>query len=289
MKITLYLSVKRREQELRSALVSGFTKHGDTVRSKLRREFGIDWQDNESDLVVFCGVKSRKLWNICMANSRKVLLLDKGYFGRADYYRTSVGGYQPPYVAEMAKDNTRLSRLMGIRMHPRRAGGHTVLYAGSSNKYCLFHGLGNVTEYAMEVCGKLNDTLNGAKGVVYRPKPSWWGNDDNEIPKLVPPRCRLSPPTENFQPLLHFTHCLVTHGSNAAVEALCNGVPVVLTSEAGISPVYDLCEHDMANILKPFWPTDAARQQRMNNLAWCQYSINEIASGYAWENLKPYV
>ena len=286
MKIGLYLSVKRREVGLREALEKGFKRHGDTVDSMLRKEFSQHHNQSGCDLAVFVGVKSRKIWNKCMADSKQTLLLDKGYFDRAGSYRMSIGGYQPPYLDSMRQDDSRL-RSLGVAIEQRRTGD-LIIYAGSSKKYCMFHDLGDVTDYAHKICAAINEHAPKDKRVLYRPKPSWWVNDDEDVQKTVPPNTRLSPPEQNFKALLRSTQCIVTHGSNAAVEALAAGVPVVLTSEPGASAVYDLCEHDMAKLATPFWPTDAARKQRLANLAWCQFNLQEIAAGFAWECLKPH-
>jgi hypothetical protein len=291
MKISLYLSVKRRELALRDALIAGFEKHGDTVTPKLRKEFWSHWKDNKSDLVVYVGVKSRKMWNVCIENKQPMLLIDKGYFGRAEYHRMSLGGYQPPYLNDMELEPNRLKQL-GVTLHPKREKGNIVLYAGSSHKYCMFHGLGDVSAYAAKVCAEIQQQLKAIDSsltVVYRPKPSWWGNDDDEIDKTVPVGTVLSAPQENFAQILKSCHCLVTHGSNAGIEALAAGVPVILTSGPGISPIYDLAEHDMTNIGKPAWPRDSERLRVLSALAWCQYNIKEIASGFAWANLKPWL
>lgn len=287
MNITLYLSVKERERSLREALVKGFERHGDTVRSKLRKEFGTDTAAGPEDVAVFVGVKSLRIWKKCMDSGRPVMILDKGYFGRADYTRISINGFQPPYLNQMNRDGSRLSRL-GVHLQPKREGGNLVLYAGSSQKYCSFHELGDVSQYAINICSRLQMYLGDRHRLIYRPKPSWWANADEDTEKVVPTGAKLSPPEENLAPMLRSTHCLVTHGSNAAIEALAAGVPVLLTSDRGVSAVYDLCEHNMNNLQRPFWPTDAERTKTMNNLAWCQYNIQEIASGFAWENLKPW-
>ena len=285
MNITLYLSVKERERSLREALIKGFERHGDKVRSMLRKEFGTDTAASTDDMAIFVGVKSLRIWKQCMASGRQVMIIDKGYFGRADYSRMSINGFQPPYLDKMGYDSTRLNRL-SVVLKPKSIGGNTVIYAGSSAKYCDFHELGDVTAYAHKVCADLMPHLGDRLRLIYRPKPSWWANEDTDVAKTVPEGARLSPPTENFAPLLRSAHCVVTHGSNAAIEALAAGVPVLLTSGPGISAVHELCEHSVHNLQRPFWPSEAERQKKMNNLAWCQFNVNEIANGFAWEHLK---
>lgn len=282
MKITLYLSKKVREQQLRDALTKGFTKHSETVVNASTEYF----DNQKTDLAVFVGVKSRRLFESCAKAGVPTLLIDKAYFARTQgYYRVSLGGYQPPYLDDFeAPDATRLNAL-GVQLQPRRIGGRKVVFAGSSQKYCQFHGLGDVNEYARRVCADLNNRLKGEKQVVYRPKPSWWANHNTGY---TPPKTEFSGPHDSFRELLVNAHCLVTHGSNAAIEALCAGIPVIALSNKSVTPVYDLCEHRIFNVHKPAWPTDTERIRIMSKLAWCQFNMSEIANGFMWSVLIPW-
>jgi hypothetical protein len=45
----------------------------------------------------------------------------------------------------------------------------------------------------------------------------------------------------------------------------------------------------MEDVFTPFVPDDGARETRLAELAWCQFDNAEIAGGFAWEHLKPWV
>lgn len=278
----MYLSTKDREQGLRLALVKGFKKHGVTVLERFRSDFWNNTSDKEidsADVVAFVGVKSRKMWNVCVAKNKTTLILDKSYFERGGYYRMALGGYQPD-ISSMSYGPQRLQGL-GISIKQRQWGGSEIIYAGSSNKYHMFHGLPEVGDYASDVCRQLRETVKGKFQIVYRPKPSWWINADPKQ-KILPSGVRFSSGDEHFSTVLRRAWCVVTHGSNAAVEALAAGVPVIMLSEEGISPVWSLCNHDLEDVHYLSWPNDAARLGALSNLAWCQFSTKEIESGMAW-------
>lgn len=290
MRVTLYLSTNRRETELKNILTRGFKQHGINVDYSSNS----DWAEINTDLAVFVGVKSRKLYRACIEAGVVPLFIDKAYFRTPTsdyYYRASLGGYQPPYLRDMKKSSDRLERLK-VKLHPRRIGGSRVVFAGSSRKYCEFHEIGDVHEYARRVCTELYFKLHGKKRIIYRPKPSWWSNHgayetkvDNDVYR-VPAHTEFSSPNELLSHILPDTHCLVTHGSNAAVEALVAGVPVIMLSNRGASPVYDLCDHQLDNVLNPYWPSNKERITILSNLAHCQFSLEEMANGTMWEELK---
>lgn len=287
MNITLYMSHSKRETLLSDALTKGFRRHG----LKVGRISNSEEIDPTLDLAVFVGVKSRRLYRSCIQAGVIPLLIDKGYFRNKEYYRASLGGYQPPYLLDMRKPPDRLNKF-GVLLHPRRIGGSRVIFAGSSRKYCDFHELGDVNDYARRVCAELYFKLQGKKRIIYRPKPSWWANHGAYENKLdggfyhLPPHTEFSSPNELLSHLLPDAHCLVTHGSNAAVDALIAGVPVILLSKRGVSPVYDLCDHSIENVLSPRWVCNADRLAILSNLAHCQFTPAEMADGTMWSELK---
>jgi hypothetical protein len=164
------------------------------------------------------------------------------------------------------------------------------MYVGSSEKYCLFHELGSCNDYARKIVTEIKKYWQGP--IIYRPKPSWWAK-----PKPGEARDNLkdlgvyfSGPGEAagayFVKKLRQCKAIVTHGSNGAVEALARGVPTILTSPVGVSPVHHLCSHGINEITNPYWPPAEERMKTLSQLAWCQFSVKEMASGFAWENIK---
>jgi len=75
-------------------------------------------------------------------------------------------------------------------------------------------------------------------------------------------------------------HAVVTHHSNIAIDALVNGVPAFCWSGAATC----MSLQDLAQIEKPLRPP--AREQWLANIAWCQWTVGEMASGAMWRQLK---
>jgi hypothetical protein len=74
---------------------------------------------------------------------------------------------------------------------------------------------------------------------------------------------------------------LVTHSSNAAVEALLEGVPVFCTAPCA---AYRMGRPDVAAIEAPALPDD--REQWAWNLARAQWTLAEMKSGECWRDLQ---
>lgn len=289
MKVGLIFSDNRLKELLMPALEAGFKVHGDTSTQIPFLEYRARGGPGDYDIAVFVGVRRRKLFDEHRDKKIHTLLIDKGYFDRKRYFRFSLDGFQPSYLDQMRMSEQRF-RTLNKPVWPKKQEplDPCVVYAGSSDKYGMWHGLGDVSEYAAKVCAELRRVLNDQVKVVYRPKPSWWVKD--RCDKRVPEGTRLS--DGRHETLVHILPncvCLVTHGSNAAVEALLYGVPVCVLSKHGDTPIYQLAEKNITRVLKPYWPTDAERMQVFANMAWCQFTVQEMAQGIAWGAVRHWI
>ena len=75
--------------------------------------------------------------------------------------------------------------------------------------------------------------------------------------------------------------CVVTINSNAGVDSVLAGKPVISLDKG--SMVWDISEHDFKSINSPKFHD---RTQWCNNIAYAQWHPKELKSGEAWEHLK---
>ena len=73
--------------------------------------------------------------------------------------------------------------------------------------------------------------------------------------------------------------CLVTHSSNAAIDAIISGVPAIVLGDSAAEPVSWTFE----DIEKPDWPE---RSSWLYGLAWRQFTLDEMRSGFCWQAVK---
>lgn len=295
MKVTLYLSekiqgggIKERELNIGNALKSGFEKHGDQVVIVPAHEFvRPDW---DTHLAVVIGIKghSKRICEEYRRGARPPMLVDKSYFGRTEYVRLSVGGFQPPYAHAVKRQPDRWHRIRDefhIEVKPKQKGGRYFIYAGSSQKYCDWHDLGDATTFAESVCHSINKTTHSEIPLLYRPKPSWVAGHPEDAKPI--PDTQFSGPDKKLGVLLPDCKAVITHGSNAAVEAVIAGVPAIVISKNACAADV-VAEKNIANIRDPFFPEDVARLQWLYDLAYLQFNLAEIAAGLAWEITAPH-
>jgi len=135
------------------------------------------------------------------------------------------------------------------------------------------------TRWATKVANTLR-TMTG-RPIHYRPKPSW----REAVP--IDGTVWSAPPQEpDVYAALAGAHAMVTHGSNACFEAILAGIPVIVLGEAVAKPI---SSHTLDAISSPLMVSLYERRQWAANLAYCQWTMQEFASGLAWQHLRPQI
>lgn len=269
--VAFYHSDKPREVQLANAFAEGVRVHGDQV--ELRR-LGPNMPIGDCDLACMVGVKSRNLWRKTIAAGVRPLMLDKGYSrhkvagGAWEYWRLSLDAHHPTGTTLMRFDmpGDRLDRL-DWRVRPWTTSPEVVIFAGSSEKYHRFYDLPHPTAYAKSICKRIR--AKTSLPIIYRPKPSW--RDAAPIHGTI-----FSPGKESLAERFRFASCLVTHGSNACVDAMLAGVPAVTLGD-GVAAA--LGNRSIDDVGRPGHPDIS---QWLANLAYHQFTESEMALGTAW-------
>lgn len=284
MKVVFVYAEKDREAILADNFLLGVKKAGDDVqkigKSNFRDDVVLD-----GDVYCMVGVKSLKMFRRVQAAGKHVLYFDKGYFRHRgpnrtwEYWRVCVDDHHPTnYIANAQHGATRWNRTSKRRAievnNWRESGGH-IVYAGSSEKYHAFCGLPQPTEYAQAVIAELKQRTN--RLIVYRPKPSW----QDAVPIAG---TSYSGPLDSIYDALQGAHCLVTNGSNSAFDAVVQGVPCIVLGNAITRPISSTSLED---IEKPPLADGNRKLQWLSNLAWCQFTEQEMAEGLAWTAIRP--
>lgn len=278
MKLHVHVaSGKEREEGLALSLTKGLARFGDTIATSPVDKFRKP--DPEADIGAVFGLKGHSRWimEAYRAAGKHTIMFDKALI--------RVPGSALKQLRVCLNDDTPLRYLMRhhrsferwerfkIDLRPRRESGSrdAIVLALSSQKYCDYFGLGDATAYATRVAADIR-AVTRKRSIIYRPKPSW--HDFQPVDGTI-----LSRPPEGLGTLLESAHVLVTHGSSAAIDALIYGVPAICLGRSAASPVSG---NSLDTIHAPHFPSDLARWQWLCNLAWCQWSVEELQSGEAW-------
>lgn len=220
-----------------------------------------------ADALVLYGVGgiSRDIWDAYEGKPR--ILIDKGY-ARKGFMRVTINEFHP--LKWLAEANPPADRLLATGWDPIAYGygdpGDHVLLDALSGKYCHW--------MKMDRFAWIADTIRAIRSVtdmpiLFRPRPS-----HNPAPP-VPEGTILDegPLSES----LAKSAFVVSHGGNLGCDAVIAGRPHVAL---GPSPALCLSSKSLKVEVVP---TDAQRHRWMKALAYCQYSMDEIADGTMWK------
>lgn len=275
MNVTFWSAGKPREEVIAEALGQAVRAGGDRFEVRAAEEY----RGPAGDVGCVFGVKgiARRLLDDYRAAGKRTLFFDKGHTRRrpdgAALWRVSADGFMPLDTFQREHRPDDRAKTHGLTLLPRRFGD-CVLFAGASQKHCDFHGLGDCTEYARRVIAEIGAHTD--RPVIYRPKPSW--RDAAPIDGTEFSRAPIRLADE-----LKRCFALVTHSSNAAVDAIRAGVPVIILGPGIARPVASCCIGDVEN---PCWPSEETRSQWLADLAYCQWTVEEMASGDMWETVR---
>jgi hypothetical protein len=274
MHALIYMEPGPRSKMICAAMAKGIEAMGDTSSTVMAYQH--DGRAS-ADVAVFYGLKDgkREIFKDYVDAGRHALFIDLGYWGRRErgklreyeYHRFTVDQRHPwDKVMDVDCPADRIGK-HGVELKPRRHGEYIIL-AGMSRKSAHSYDRGWL-EWEKTAFDKIRQHTD--RPVVYRPKPEHRGTEGLD-------GTRYSPREERLEGLLSGAHCVVTHHSNVSCEAVVAGVPAIIDTGIG----WPVCEHDIANIEKPWFPDDARRRQWLNNVGYWQWNCVEMSKGEPW-------
>lgn len=235
----------------------------------------------EYDAAVFYGLEGNtpRLFREYREAGKPAVYIDLGWWKRREggrfsgYHKISVGSRHPrAYYRRFAHRSDRF-REMGVNIEPWRRSDHGhrhIVLAGMGDKAAAAEGY-KPEQWEREAIKTIRKHSN--RPIIYRPKPSW--KTARPIPGVL-----YSPRTQELEPLLQGAWAVVTHHSNVAVEAVLAGVPAFAVDGVGA----DMGLAELERIESPIYPD--GRELWAADIAYCQWSVAEMAAGLPWAHLK---
>jgi hypothetical protein len=262
---------KSREAPLCEAFVTGCRKTRDEIVVRPNRGEPVP-----ADVAIMVGLKSIVLREACVAAGQRVLIFDKGYDRRDDWWRMAIDAHQPTAYLDKIRRPYDRAAAQGWEPAPWRQDDpeRHVIIAGGGRKYYVTHDLPEPVEYVTEIVKSIRAAGCNRK-IWYRPKPS--------MSDVVPVSGTLLSRHKSIYEILDRGHALITYGSNACFEALLSGVPSIVLGDAIAGPISSRSLDDIEN---PFLADDGGRLSLLANLAYCQFRASEISTGWGINEIK---
>jgi hypothetical protein len=222
------------------------------------------------------GIASGKIIDWMRQQHRDYYFIETGYLGnypspnnrtgRKIYHRIVKNSMQHEKIMSVPDD--RWKKLVSwnsfLNYNGWRRPGSRILIVAPSEKPCKYYGI--------EKQQWIDNTISELKKYTDRPI----------IVREKAPRAERTNDTI-YKSFDQDIFCVVTYNSIAAVEALAYGIPAIALAPTAASIV---CDNDLSKIESPTRYSEDLIQSWLNHIAYCQFSLDEMISGQAWELVK---
>jgi len=215
---------------------------------------------------VIRGIAKRKVIKKCIEEGRDYYYIDTGYFGNAKtklYHRVTKNNMQ--YLGEIKEDCPDDRFLNTGTVISKWRPGKSILLCPPSQKAMNYWGL-DLQEWLDETVKKIK--LFSERPIIIREKASRADRVNVDTMEMA---------------LSRNIHCMVTFNSIAAVESLIYGKPVFTMGPNAAQP---LANTDLRDIESPHMPSMDEVRNLLCNLAYQQFTVREMRTGYAWRQLN---
>lgn len=207
--------------------------------------------------IVGCTPELRPLIDRWQARKRQWAYWDRGYWLRVfatwlprgengGMYRWHVNSFQAQTIRAVPSDRLDAKR---PPVQPWKKGGRHIVIAAPTRTYAKFH---NTRDWIADTIDALARSTD--RQLVIRDKES----------------------KRSLQSDLDGAHCLVTHGSIAAVESVIMGCPVFVDSSSAAALVGS---SNVCMVEKPQYPD---REPWLRSLSYSQFDETELVDGTLW-------
>jgi len=228
----------------------------------IRHDAGLlDQLPNEIIPIVGCSPELTQIIKRWRHHKRTWIYWDRGYCRRVfathlprgengGYYRYHINSFQMQSIRDYPDDRWKAMRTDVL---PWQKNGRHIVIAAPTRTYSRFHETRDWIADTIDALARVTD-----RQLVIRDKES----------------------KRTLQSDLDGAHCLVTHGSIAAVESIILGCPVFVCPDSAAALVG---RTDMNMVEKPVYPD---RQPFLNSLAYSQWNEAELVDGTLWRMLS---
>lgn len=252
-----------------------------------RKGWDISYQNADTDVAVIWSVlwdgrmaQNHRIWEHYRKKNRPVIILEVGALDRGNLWKVSINGINGSgYFGPIGNDSARRKKL-NINLKPWKQGNKIIICCQHPKSH-QWKGMPNPDQWLGKIIGDMRYYTN--REILIRPHPrspvNYLGYEPfvgihypNKIPGTYD--------SFDFDNVLQDTWCVVNWNSNPGTIAALNGVPVFVGPDSYASPVGNL---DWSRIESPIMPD---REQWANDLAYTEWTLEEIASGEPLDRLS---
>lgn len=203
---------------------------------------------------------------------------------RRMYYRLGINGFQQNDADFRNKNSPpdrwlRIQKEQNIKLYDWKSRGDNIVVCMQRENDCTLRGL-DIKQWTIDVCHELRQYTD--RPIVIRPHPSSPTNiPTHEIDTLN----SITVTDAESAIAKHFDSAwaVVTFSSLSAIEAICDGIPTFALDKGSMAWGKAGCNLSDIEAPKIF-----EREQWLYDLAYAQWTLDEMKEGIPWQRLRTY-
>jgi hypothetical protein len=244
------------------------------------------WNDPVSDVDVIWSVlwhgrmaKNKSIWERNLAQSKPTIVLEVGGIKRGTTWKVGLNGInRDAYFGELSNDSSRADSF-GLVLKDWSKEGEFILIAGQHDKSLQWQNMPRMSQWVMQTIETIQ--RHSKRPILFRPHPrcrldaieTQYKNVYRQEPRQIPGTY------DDFDMQFKNIWATVSWSSNPGIHSIINGVPA-FTGPSSLA--YTVANNDFALIENPIRPD---RQQWLNDYAWTEFTVEEIAQGIPLKRL----
>jgi len=244
------------------------------------------WNDPNGDVDVIWSVlwsgrmaKNKVIWDRNLAQSKPVVVLEVGGIKRGTTWKVGLNGInRDAYFGPTGMDDIRV-RNLGLELKPWNTNGKYVLIAGQHERSEQWRNQPRMSKWVLDMIQSVQ--THSDRPIIFRPHPRCplpaiereFKNVIRQVPKHIPGSY------DDFDMDFNDIYCTISWTSNPGIHSVIEGIPAYTNTG---SLAYDVSIKSLTNLDNPPLPD---RQQWLNDYAWTEFTVEEIASGLPLKRL----
>jgi len=246
------------------------------------------WNDPVCDVDVIWSVlfngrmaQNKNIWKRNLAKSKPTVVLEVGGIKRGTTWKVGLNGInRDAYFGDNNNDDSR-KRVLGLLEKPWRTSGEYILICGQHDKSLQWQNMPTVSNWFLQTYDTIRKHTD--RPILFRPHPRCrLEHIERGLKHVYRQEPRQLPGTyDDYDMGFNNVWATVSYSSNPGIHSIINGVPAFV---GPASLAYDAANdidflHDIENPVMP------DRTQWLNDYAWTEFTIQEIASGLPLKRL----
>ena len=227
--------------------------------------------------------RNKQIWDSCQKTNKPVIVLEVGSIERGKTWKVGLNGInRSGYFGPLGNSSDR-SVFLGLQVKPWRKNGEYILICGQHDKSLQWQNQTRMSNWFLQTYDEIRKYSD--RPIIFRPHPRCRLPHIERGLKHVyrqEPQ-HLSGTYDDFDLNFDNIFATVNFSSNPGIHSVIQGVPAFVSHN---SLAYDVA-NDIDFLYNIETPKTYDRTQWLNDYAWTEYRVEEIAQGLPLKRLTP--